>query len=115
MRHLERSRCPLTDRGPGQGRRPARRCVCLVETQVERLGIERRSPALHAALSGTIDHEPLLGLEDAVDQLRERRSATGGGDAEFVQTSGDGGSEDGCVLKVECLEGLEKVVETAQA
>jgi hypothetical protein len=82
---------------------------------VESLGIERHSPALHAALSGTIDHEPLLGLEDSVDQLGEWRSATGGGDAELVQTSGDGGREDGCLLKVECLESLEKVVETAQA
>jgi hypothetical protein len=54
-----------------------------------------------------IDHERLLGLEDDVDQLGERRSGSGGMNAELVQTSSDGGGEDGCVLKVERLEGLE--------
>jgi len=73
----------------------------------ERSDVERRPSALHSALRGTIDHEPLLGLEDAVDQLGERRSGTGGLNAELVQASGDGGGDDRCVVKVECLEGLE--------
>ena len=75
--------------------------------QAESSGVEQRASALHAALNRTIDHEPLLGLEDAVDQLGERRSGTGGLNAELVQTSGDGRGEDGCVLKVECLESLK--------
>jgi len=83
------------------------------ESQRGHIELHPRFPA--ASIRGEVDHERLLGRENAVDQLGERGVDPGSLDAEVVQLLRHSRRQHQGIAKVELLERPEQVVEAVQA